>query len=109
MASRSFVKNRQSCANIFSSRIKCGDCGSWYGSKVWHSNSKYRKIVWQCNNKFYGDKKCSTPHLDEKTIKKLFIKAVNILLTEKDEIIENFNFIKDTLFDIQTLKIKKEK
>ncbi len=107
MAVRHPGKNRQSCVSIFSSKIKCGDCGSWYGSKVWHSNSKYRKTIWQCNHKFDGGKKCTTPHLDEKTIKELFVKAVNILLTEKDEIIENFNVIKDTLFDIRPLETER--
>ena len=94
-------KNRQSCVSTFSSKIKCGDCGSWYGSKVWHSTSKYRKTIWQCNHKFDGSQKCSTPHLDEATIKELFVEAVNILLIEKDEIIENFHTIKDLLFDVQ--------
>lgn len=37
--------NRNSCINPFSSKIKCGDCGSRYGSKVWHSNDKYRKVI----------------------------------------------------------------
>lgn len=99
-------KKHLSCVSIFSSKIKCGDCGSWYGSKVWHSNDKYRKIIWQCNHKFDGVKKCTTPHLDEETIKKLFIKAVNILLTEENEIIENFNVIKNLLFDVQALKME---
>ncbi len=49
MAVRQTGMNRQSSVGIFSSKIKCGDCGSWYGSKVWHSNSKYRRVVWQCN------------------------------------------------------------
>ena len=35
--------SRNSCVSIFSSKIRCGDCGGWYGSKVWHSNDKYRK------------------------------------------------------------------
>ena len=107
MAVRHPGKNRQSCVSIFSSKIKCGDCGSWYGSKVWHSNSKYRKTIWQCNHKFDGGEKCTTPHLDEKTIKGLFVKTVNILLTEKDEIIENFNVIKDTLFDMRPLETER--
>ncbi len=101
MAARHPGKNRRSCTSTFSSRIKCGSCGSWYGSKVWHSNSKYRKIIWQCNHKFDGEKKCSTPHLDEETIKELFIKAVNTLLTEEEKamILENFYSIKDQLSD----------
>ncbi len=107
MALRCIRKNRQSCVSTFSSKIKCGDCGSWYGSKVWHSTSKYRKTIWQCNHKFDEGEKCTTPHLDEETIKGLFVKAVNILLTEKDEIIENFNAIKDTLFDVRPLETER--
>ncbi|KAI4447841.1 hypothetical protein C823_002360 [Eubacterium plexicaudatum ASF492] len=71
---------------------------------MWHSTSKYRKTIWQCNHKFDGDEKCTTPHLDEDTIRKLFVKAVNILLTEKDEIIENFHAIKDMFFDLRPLE-----
>jgi len=107
MTLRCLGKNRQSCVSVFSSRIKCGDCGSWYGSKVWHSTSKYRKTIWQCNHKFDGGEKCTTPHLDEETIKGLFVKAVNIFLTEKDDIIENFNAIKNILFDVRSLEMER--
>lgn len=36
----------------FSAKIICDDCGEYYGSKVWHSNSKYKRTIWQCNHKF---------------------------------------------------------
>ena len=54
---------RYSSASIFSSKIKCSECGNWYGSKVWHSQDKYRRVIFQCNHKFKNDKKCWTPHL----------------------------------------------
>lgn len=54
---RNPANNRHSGVHIFSGKIKCGSCGSWYGSKVWHSNSKYRRTVWQCNHKFNGQQK----------------------------------------------------
>ena len=61
------------------------DCGMmWFGSKVWHSNDKYRRVVYQCNNKFAGAKKCTTPHLTETEIKKAFVKVVNKLLEGKN-------------------------
>ena len=37
---------------IFTGKVRCGDCGNTYGPKVWHSNDKYRKVIWQCNSKF---------------------------------------------------------
>lgn len=96
--------NRHSGVHIFSGKIKCGECGSWYGSKVWHSNSKYRRMIWQCNHKFDNGKKCKTPHLDEETIKTLFISAVNKLLTDKEEILGNFELLKATVFDVTDLE-----
>ncbi len=86
-------KNRNSCVKVFSGKIKCGDCGSWYGSKVWHSNDKYRRVVWQCNHKFDGGKKCTTPHLDEEAIKKYFIRALNIFCGEREKITAVFEEI----------------
>lgn len=97
-------RNRHSGVHIFSGKIKCGECGSWYGSKVWHSNSKYRRMIWQCNHKFDNDEKCKTPHLDEETIKTFFISAVNKLLSEKEEILENFEIIKAMVFDTTDLE-----
>ena len=104
MQSREPGKNRNSCVSIFSSKIKCGDCGGWYGSKVWHSNDKYRKVIWQCNHKFDGGEKCTTPHLDEDTIKQLFIKALNILGKERNLIIAGFEEIRDSAFSTEALE-----
>ncbi|MDR0199667.1 MAG: recombinase family protein [Streptococcaceae bacterium] len=104
MALRKMGKNRLSSVNIFSSKIICGDCGSWYGSKVWHSNDQYRRVVWLCNHKFSGTMKCQTPHLTEDEIKELFIKAANQLIKTKGEILAHFQEIKDTLFSTQKLE-----
>ena len=56
-------KKGYSGVTIFSSRIRCGCCGGWYGSKVWHSTDKYRRVIWQCNSKFKDHTRCQTPHL----------------------------------------------
>ena len=104
MQSRGRGSSRNSCVSIFSSKIRCGDCGSWYGSKVWHSNDKYRKVVWQCNHKFDGGEKCTTPHMDEETVRQLFIKALNTINREKTRILAGFEEIRDTAFETGELE-----
>ena len=84
---------KTSGATVFSSKIICGECGGIYGSKVWHSTDKYRKIIWRCNHKYsqpgYEKKSCNTPHLTEDEIKQVFLRALNEIADEKEEIIEN--------------------
>ena len=99
-------KNRHSGVHDFSGKIKCGQCGSWYGSKVWHSTDKYRKVIWRCNHK-YGGEKCSTPHLTEDEIKAAFVTAANKALADKDTVIETFCLIKDSVFDTSALEQEK--
>ena len=54
-------RSRNSGVSIFSSKIKCAQCGSGYGAKVWHSTDKYRRTIYRCNKKYDGHK-CQTPH-----------------------------------------------
>ena len=56
------AKKGYSGTTVFSSKIQCGCCGGWYGPKVWHSNSKYRRVIWQCNAKFKDKTPCN-PHI----------------------------------------------
>ena len=77
-------KNRHSGVHLLSGRIKCGDCGGWYGSKVWHSPEKCKRTVWQCNQKYKNEVRCTTPYLDEASVKERFTVAVNRLLSGRD-------------------------
>ena len=97
-------KKYHSGVHAFSSKIKCGECGCWYGSKVWHSNSKYRKVIWRCNHKYDGDKTCRTPHLTDEEIQASFLKAVNKLLETKGEVIANGYAMIPVLFDTTALE-----
>lgn len=95
--------------SIFSSKIKCADCGSWYGPKIWHSNDRYRKVVYRCNNKYKGSEKCQTAHVTEEEVREGFIKAYNRLVSEKKEIIANAKLVRKTLCDTSGLLEKKQK
>ena len=88
IARRDAKKGKYSGVSPFASKIICGECGGFYGAKVWHSTDKYKKTIYRCNNKYDG-KRCDTPTITEDEIKESFIKAVNILLKDKGELVQN--------------------
>lgn len=87
------AKGKKSSTSIFSSKLVCGDCGHFFGSKVWHSTSKYRRVIYRCNEKYNGENRCATPHVTEKEIKQWFVLAVNQVIENKDEIIDNIKVL----------------
>ena len=108
IAKRTKSGSRYSGVSIFSNKIKCADCGGWYGSKVWHSTDRYRRVIYRCNRKYNG-KKCETPHVTEEEVKAAFISAYNQLVTEKKEIIANAEIIRKTLCVTDALQEEKGK
>ena len=103
MTTRTKGRNRKSSVSIFSSKVKCGDCGSWYGPKVWHSNDAYRKVIWQCNHKFDGQK-CATPTLTEDEIKELFLRAANQVIDQKEQFIAIYDQVLSRSLDTTALE-----
>ena len=52
-----------------------------------------RQVIYQCNHKYKGGKPCSTPHVTEDQVKDAFVRAVNILLSEKEELSVNVQMV----------------
>ena len=98
MAVRKQSPQQGSSVSIFSGKVICGDCGGFYGSKVWHSKDKYRRVIWRCNRKYSGDCKCGTPHLTEEQIIEKFMAAFNQIFIERDELFDEFDKIGERLF-----------
>ena len=99
MARRKTLGKSYSGKSIFSCRLICGDCGHYLGSKVWNSTDKYRRVIWQCNNKFKGECKCGTPHLTEDAIKAKFLEAYSQLLPDREALIESCRIMQAALTD----------
>ena len=66
-------------------------------------------MVWQCNNKFKADEKCSTPHLREGVIKEVFIKALNSIVTDKGSALDMMDHLKVKIDDPASLEEELEK
>ncbi len=88
IARRQTLGRSYSGSSIFASKLICGDCGGFYGQKVWHSNDTYRRIIWRCNAKFSGKSKCGTPTLSTETVQEKFLIALNQLIGSRQEIIQ---------------------
>lgn len=96
-----------SCTYPFSGKIICGECGGIYGSKVWHSNTQYRTLVWQCNEKLRG-RKCRTPHLTDADIQTAFLAAFNKILGNRAEIMAAYQEVMEALTDTRDLDREQE-
>ena len=100
---RKSLNGSYSGKSCFASRVVCGDCGAFYGSKVWHSTDKYRRVIWRCNNKYGGDVKCSTPHVTQEELEKAFVSVMQKVITEKDAIFAVCREVLDKVLDTSGL------
>lgn len=91
------------CLSPFSAKIVCGNCGEYYGPKVWHSTDKYRRVIWQCNGKFKGEHRCGTPHLYEEDIKRLFLQAVANLTEAREVLMETCQMLLDEYLNTEKI------
>ena len=103
IARRKQLGRNYSGSGIFASKLICGDCGGFYGQKVWHSNDPYRKTIWRCNSKFRKGQKCKTPSLTEGQIKSLFIEAYNIAMEDKTRVLEDCALMIEYICDCSEL------
>ena len=93
-------------SGCFSSKIICGECGSYYGRKVWHSTDKYRTVIWRCQHKYDDGEPCKTPHVTEDQIKAAFVAEMNRVIANKDQVLSDIRSLISTLTDTRELDEK---
>ena len=103
IARRQSLGRSYSGSSVFASKLICGDCGGFYGQKVWHSTDSYRRVVWRCNGKFKGETKCETPTLDVETIQQMFLSAYNQLMTTRDQLVRDCETMRTLVSDCTAL------
>ena len=91
----------------FTNKIVCGDCGDYYGHKVWHSNEPCRTNVWICNSKYKSQCKCNTPRIKDPEIERAFVIVANRLFNKRSDFIADYE--QDILPMIDNTKILNEK
>ena len=83
---RRSLEGRYSGKSCFSSRVVCGDCGAFFGSKVWHSTDEYRRTIWRCNNKYEGGRRCKTHHVTQEELEKAFVQVMQRVIMDRETI-----------------------
>ena len=90
----------------FAARIRCAQCGGWYGRKTWHSTRKYARHIWRCNNKYEGNKTgCTTPHIYEAQIEEAFVAALAEQLQQLP-VADDLLATVDATLDTKTLRVE---
>lgn len=116
MERRRRMGSRFSAKGPLASRLVCADCGSFFGSKVWHSNDQYKTIIWRCNDKYKatanrlsGKEKCTTGHVTEEQVYGAFQEVVDRLLAQRPEVIEACEQILEELLATDDLASREER
>lgn len=108
LARRKSLKGQYSGNGCFASRIVCGDCGHFYGSKVWHSNDQYRKVVWRCNHKYNGQQKCTSPHVSQETLECAFEEVMRRMIAQREHVIAVCRLAVKEVLDADDLNRERE-
>ena len=74
----------------FTKKVVCGDCGGYYGHRVWHSNEPCKKHIWRCGDKYYHGFVCRTPKFEDREMEKAFLIVANRLLAEKSNYVAEY-------------------
>ena len=60
-------------------------------------------MIYRCNQKYESGEKCQTPHLTEKEIKGGFIKAYNLYMGNREQVVADITILCDLLSDTTSL------
>ena len=94
--------------SLFSGKVRCGECGGFFGAKVWHSTDQYRRTIYRCNKKYGNKEVCGTGHITEDKLKATFMRAAGQLLENRKTVIKNLEFIKEKLFSTAELEQERD-
>ena len=75
--------------HALTSLLVCGECGTPYRRVVW-TQKELKRPVWRCVNRLdYGKRVCKhSPTLDEKPLQQAILSAINSLMRQKDELLD---------------------
>ena len=101
---REGIRYSYQTSNPYLAKLRCAECGHFYGIKVWHSNSIHRKEVLQCNGKYKCG--CKSPNLSQDEVNRKFIEAYNQVMDNKKGLIEDTKEVIEMLTSTEEIDSK---
>ena len=95
--------------DAYACKVKCGCCGDWFAETTWHSNDRYRKVIFRCRNKYHKKTYCNTGWFTKEELQGFFLTALNERLRGKSELADNLMAINEELFAVKELEVKMKK
>lgn len=92
--------------HCFTGKIRCGQCGAYYASRVLHANTKYEQRVWQCESRFTKGASCQSKNLTTQALERAFLTAFNRLVDNRDDIIQTLRAFIES--ELQTASLERE-
>lgn len=85
------IRGKYSSQYVLSDIMICRECGQPYRRQVWVNNG-IKKPVWRCYSRLNsGTKKCKhSPSLEEKTLHRAIMEAINSVVEDKGEFVDAF-------------------
>ena len=77
-----------------------------FNYELWHSNDKYRTVIWRCQHKYDNGEPCKTPHVTEDQIKAAFVAEMNRMIANKEQVLADIRILIATLTDTRELEEK---
>lgn len=86
------TREKYSRQYAFSSILECGFCQSNLSRRAWHSNSKYKKVIWQCMvNTKQGKNKCEhSKGIPEEIIESAFMESYAMISGKDRNLVDSF-------------------
>lgn len=109
LAKRSADRTRLCNNSPLTGKIVCGECGGYFGHKVFHGKDKHRKDVWYCNQRYDGSVVCRTPIIPEEDLRRSYLEALRQILARKTACLAACREKLAGLEDLSALREKRRK
>lgn len=92
----------------FWGKVICSECGSAYSRKTWMQPDGTKRKVWMCSTRYKTKdaKGCNTGHVDEETLKQVFVEVFNTMTDNRQYFLDKLQQDLSTADELKKYRLK---